>query len=45
MSKTYTFGVLERDGIGLEIAAEAVRALKAIETKGAARFTFWPRRL
>jgi 3-isopropylmalate dehydrogenase len=38
MNTTYTIAVLEGDGIGPEITAEAVKTLKAIESKSPARF-------
>lgn len=38
MSKKYTIAVLEGDGIGPEITAEAVKVLKAIETTTEVRF-------
>lgn len=38
MNTTYTIAVLEGDGIGPEITAEAVKILKAIESKSPVRF-------
>ncbi|MEA3365325.1 MAG: 3-isopropylmalate dehydrogenase [Candidatus Hydrogenedentes bacterium] len=38
MSKTYTIAVLEGDGIGPEIVAEAVKILQTVENKSAVHF-------
>jgi 3-isopropylmalate dehydrogenase len=40
--QTYTIALLEGDGIGPEIAAEAVKVMKAIEAKGKVAFDLKP---
>ncbi|MCL4215705.1 MAG: 3-isopropylmalate dehydrogenase [Candidatus Hydrogenedentes bacterium] len=42
MATTYTIAVLEGDGIGPEIMAEAYKVLKAVEARGKARFDLRP---